>query len=190
MKIKNYILMFAVTTAVFLTSCNNKPCPPQSGGTTGSSLQDTVLPKMLFKLVHEGSNYYFAYYWVSAMTVDTTQNPPKLTMAAQSACYNSSNSSSVLHNGSTTSQVSSPISVNTDTVVANTAGPFDVVNGQIYSYKGYLHYVYPKTAGATDSTICPVTEIVYYNQNGPGQPMVIGYVVQNDLHSPKPGSHP
>ena len=189
MKSKNYILMLAVITALFFTACN-KPCPPQSSGASGSSLQDTVLPKMLFKLVHEGSNYYFAYYWVNSMVVDTTQNPPKLTLMAQSASYSATNASSVLHNGTSTSQVSSPVSVNTDTVVAATAGPFDVVNGQLYTSKGYLHYVYSKTAGGYDSCICPIAEVVYYNQNGPGSPMLVGFIQQIDLHSPKPPVHP
>ena len=187
MKSKYPLLLLPAVIALFFSSCNPKPAPLTTS--TGMSLQDTVLPKTLFKLVREGSSNYLAYYFINSLKVDTTQNPPLLTLAAQSAAYDATNTSSVVHNGTSTSQVSSTISLNTDTVNAVCAGPFDVVNGRIYSYKGYLHYVYPKAAGSADSCICPVASIVYYSQNSSGGPMLIGFVVQNDLHSPAPPSH-
>lgn len=184
MKSKIYLLIMAVTAALFFSACNPKPEPLKT--VSGASLQDSILPKTLFKLVHEGSSYYFAYYYTNSLVVDTTHTPPGLTLQAQSAYYNATNSSSVLHNGSTTSQVSSTISVNTDTVTASYAGPFDIVNGHLYTYKGYLHYCYSKAAGGADSTVCPVAEIVYFDQNGAGAPMGIGFVTQTELHGPKP----
>lgn len=184
-----YFLVMVVIATMFLISCNPKPEPLRSGVSSGASLQDTILPKVLFKLVHEGSSYYFAYYYTNSLVVDNTSSPPTLTLAAQSAKYDATNASSVLHNGSTTSQISSAVSVNTDTVSAVYAGPFDIVNGRIYSVKGYLHYVYPLTAGSYDSCICAIATVVYYNQNTSGGTMAIGYVSQNDLHSPAPPSH-
>ena len=184
MKSKNYILILAVITAAFLSSCNPRPATPLTIS-TGTSLQDTLLPKLLFKLVHEGSNYYFAYYGVNSMVVDTTTSPPTLTMTAQSAAYSATNTSSVIHNGTTTSQVSSTQSVNTDTVTAVCAGPFNMSTGYIYSSKGYLHYTSKATG---DTCICTVTDIVYFNQSGAGQSLLIGYVTQVDLHATKPSS--
>ena len=187
MKSKNPYLILAAAVVIFFSSCNPKPIPLTTS--SGLSLQDTVLPKTLFKLVKEGGNNYLAYYFINSLVVDTTHSPPLLTLMAQSAAYDASNSSSVLHNGTTTSQVSSTVSVNTDTVNAVCSGPFDVVNGRIYSYKGYLHYVYPKSAGSADTCICPVASIIYYNQNSSGAPMLVGHVAQTDLHSPAPPSH-
>ncbi len=187
MKSKNYIFLLAVTFAALLSSCNSKPAQPltSTSGSSGASLQDSVLPKVLFKLVHSGSSYYFADYAVDKLVVDTTKSPYGLTLNAQSAYYDATNAASVLHNGTTTSQISSPISVNLDTVSAVDAGPFDMSNGYIYSTKGYLHYA-NKTSG--DSCICPVAEVIYFHQSGAGQPLLIGFVTQIDMHSPKPYS--
>jgi len=181
MKAKKLILMFAVITALFFSSC--KCCGPRSSSASGSSLQDTVLPKLLVKFVHTSSANYLAYYWTNSLVVDTTKSPMTLTLNAQSAYYDATNNSSIIHNGSTTSQVSSTVSVNNDTVSAIYAGSFDPVAGQLYTYKGYLYYN-SKTAGATQ--ICPISSIVYYNQNGAGQPIAIGYVGPADLHAPVP----
>ena len=185
MKSKNYPFVIAVLAALFFSSCNPKPLPLTTSS-SGASLQDTLLPKMLFKLVREGTSNYLAYYWVQNIVVDTTHTPPVIWMAAQSAYYDASSSSSVLHNGTSTSQISSTVSVNTDSVYATCAGPFDMVNGRIYSYKGYLHYA-NKTV---DSCVCPLTEVVYMNQTGGGSPLSIGFITQNDLHSPKPPVRP
>ena len=187
MRTKNYILLLATAAVVFFSSCNNKVQTPGRplATSSGSSLQDTVLPKLLVKLVHTSSANFLAYYWTNSLVVDTTQNPPQLTLMAQSAKYDATNDSYVLHNGSTTSQVSSALTVATDTVIANYAGPFDPTIGRFYTLKGYLHYTSKYIA---DTCICPIASIVYYNQNGTGAAVSIGFVMQQDLHSPAPPS--
>ena len=160
-KAQTHLLLIAVIASMFFSSCNNncKPVPLTTSG--GSNLQDTVLPKLLVKFVHTGGANYLAYYWTNSLVVDTTHTPEVLTLNAQSARYDSSNESYIVHNGVSTSQVSSQISLNTDTVTAFTAGPFDPVAGQFTTKKGYLHYC-SKTI--VDTTICPIASIVYYNQ--------------------------
>ena len=184
MKNKYSFLMLALVAITLFSSCNcGKGCKPQPPSTaTGSAIQDSLLDQRLFRLVHNsstGSNY-FAYYYTNTLIVDTTQSPPKLTLTGQAAKYDSTNQSWVLHNGATTSQVSSAVSVNTDIALAKYLGPFDPILGQFYTSKGYLHYFNSSTFG--DSTLCPVSRIVYWNQNGKGQPISVGYVQQNDLH--------
>jgi hypothetical protein len=185
-KAQTHLLLVAVIATMFFSSCNNSNKPVPLTTSSGTSIQDTMLPKVLVKLVHTGTANYLAYYFTNSLVVDTTHTPPVLTLYAQSARYDSTNDSYVLHNGSTTSQVSSQISLNTDTVIAYSAGPFDPVAGQFYTKKGYLHYC-SKTV--PDTTICPIASVVYYNQNGSGQPVIVGYVSQEELHSPKPPVH-
>jgi hypothetical protein len=187
MKSKYYLLMLAVAAASFFSSCNNNGGKDDHGHlnplcSTGNAIQDSVLDKRLFRLVHNTSPYgsYFVYYYTNTLLVDSTHNPPKLTLTAQTVRYDSLNSASVLRNSSTSSQASSSVSVSTDTAAATYIGPFDPNNGQFYTSKGYLHYVNLSTFG--DSTLCPVTRIVYWNQSGKGQPIGIGFVAQTDLH--------
>lgn len=182
-KITGLITLSLVAAAIFLSSCNPKPIPLKTS--TGAPLQDTVLPKLMVKLVHNGSFNYLAYYWANSLIVDTTTSPPRLTVTAQSARYDSSNSSFVLHNGSTTSQVSSSISLYTDTVAVNYCGPFDPTTGQFCTVKGYLHY---KSSKIGDTCICPIASVIYYNQSSNGSAISVGYTGQADLHSPAPPS--
>ena len=184
MKTKGYFLSFILLGALFFSSCNC--CHKPNSASAGSSLQDSILPMLLVKLVHTGSQNYLAYYWTNSLVVDTTHTPNILTLTAQSARYDSTNNSSVLHNGSTTSQVSSNISLYTDTVHATCAGPFDPTTGQFYTVKGYLHYSNKLAGMAMDTLICPVASIVYYNQKGSGQGISVGFITQADLHSPLP----
>jgi len=186
MKTKNYLLLLAAFAVVFFSSCDNKAETKSKPLTSSSglSLQDTVLPKLLVKFAHTATGNYLAYYWPNSLVVDTFTTPPTLTLQAQSAYYDSSNESWILHNGSTTSQVSSAVSVHTDTVIANYAGPYDPVNGQLYTYKGYLYY-YNKTSGLT-TQVCPIASLVYLNQNSSGAAVSIGFIEQQDLHSPAP----
>ena len=186
-KTQSHLLLLAVIALMFFSSCNNNCKPGPLTISSGSNLQDTVLPKLLVKCVHTAGANYLAYYWTNSLVVDTTHTPPLLTINAQSARYDSTNESYILHNGGTTSQVSSQISLNTDTVTAYSAGPFDPVAGQFYTKKGYLHYSNKSTL--TDTTICPIASIVYYNQKGSGQPVLIGFVQQEDLHSPRQSAH-
>ncbi len=189
MKNKYYLLALSVAIAAFFSSCNNhgvkkNEVDPGPLSATGNAIQDSVLDKRLFRLVHNSSpnayGNYFVYYYTNTLVVDTTHNPPKLTLTAQTARYDSVNSASVLRNSTTSSQVSSNVSISTDTVAATYLGPFSPDNGRFYTSKGYLHYVNNSTFG--DSTLCPVSRIVYWNQNGNGQPIAIGYATQGDLH--------
>ena len=188
MKTKGYFLSFILLGALFFSSCNC--CQKPNSASAGTSLQDTILPKLLVKLVHTGSQNYLAYYWTNSLVVDTTHTPNILTLTAQSARYDSTNNSYVLHNGATTSQVSSNISLYTDTVHATCAGPFDPTTGQFYTSKGYLHYSTKLAGGPSDTLICPVACIVYYNQKGTGLGINVGYIGNADLHSPLPPSKP
>ena len=182
MKNKSFAFIIVALTIAFFSSCHCcNPAPPKS--TSGVAIQDSTLNNVLLRLVHSGSVNYLAYYWTNTLVVDTTKTPTALTIIAQSARYDSTNQSFVLHNGKTTSQISSQISLYTDTVNPVCAGPFDVVAGKLFTSKGYLHY---SSKTITDTTICPIAAIVYINQSGTGKPTTVGYVAQADLHSPNP----
>ena len=182
MKNKSLALIVVALAVAFFSSCRCcNPAPPKT--TSGIAIQDSSLNNVMLRLVHSGSVNYLAYYFTPTLVVDTTKTPAALTIMAQSARYDSTNESFVLHNGKTSSQISSQISLYTDTVKPICCGPFDVTNGKLFTSKGYLHY---SSKTITDSTICPISTIVYINQTGTGKPATIGYVAQGELHSPNP----
>ena len=166
---------------VFFSSCHEK-CKPLSTTFSGTPLVDSTNDKRLFRLVHNTTTNtdYFAYYYANTVSVDTTHTPHTISVVAQAGTYDTSKQVWMLRNTMYTTTAYSSISMNTDTVAATYVGPFDPTTGQFYTKTGYLHYVNKFTG--LDSTLCPISRIIYWNQNSFGQPVAIGFVSQQDLH--------
>jgi len=183
MKNKFYLLMLTAFAALFFSSCHNSGKNDKPLGTTysGSPLIDSVNYRKIFTLQHNTTNgyNYLGYYVANTVVVDTNVTPHTISIQAQAARFDSVNEAWVLHATSISSLMYSNISVNTDTIAAVYAGPFDPVGGQFYTYKGYLYYT---SKYINDSAICPISSIIYWNQSGAGAGVAIGWVAQNDLH--------
>ena len=150
--------------------------PNQVEFQNSGNIPNDSLDNYIWRVFHDGSGNFMIPYNAANIQVTVAGDVTTLSDDGQDCSYTGTGTyvkynPSGLTFMSTTNTISSDLSRSVTVV-----GPFDPTAGVFTSVRGRLHYI---PTGGTDSTLCPISRLVWVNQGTGG--IVVGYLTQTDI---------